>query len=155
VKPLVVSAYNYTVYQQAAEDFFSPAPDGSCVPKSLFAENLVEGPDDIKDFFVLDVRGPDDFAAGHIEGATNIVITDVFKTENLARLPKNKPILVVCNSGTSGAMSTAALDLMGYDGWQLRYGIGSWQDKTPTAVWSMDQKNMQNIQGGNYPVVKS
>jgi rhodanese-related sulfurtransferase len=151
--PLVVSVYNYTMMQQEAARFFALSPDGTCTPRSLFAESLVEGPENVKDFYVLDVRGADDFAAGHIEGATNIPVWELFWPENLARLPKDRPILVACNSGTSASMSTATLDLMGYDAWQLRYGMGSWQDKTPTAVWSMNAAYLQNIQGGSYPVV--
>jgi len=153
--PIVVSAYNYTVIQQAAQEFFAPAPDGSCVPRSLFAETLGTNASELSKYWILDVRAPDDYAAGHIAGATNIPITEVFKPENLAKLPKNQPILVVCSSGTSASMSTSVLNLMGYDAWQLRYGIGSWKDKTPTAVWSMDPANVQDIIGGNYPVVKS
>jgi rhodanese-related sulfurtransferase len=151
----VVSAYNYSVIQQAAEQFFAPAPDGSCVPRSLFAETLGTNSTELSQYWILDVRAPDDYAAGHIAGATNIPITELFKPENLARLPKKQPILVVCSSGTSASMSTSVLNLMGYDAWQLRYGIGSWKDKTPTAVWSMDPANVQDIIGGNYPIVKS
>jgi rhodanese-related sulfurtransferase len=148
---MTISPVNFTIIQQAAEEFFAPAPDGSCVPRSLFAEVI---PANLSQYYVLDVRGPEDYSAGHIPGATNIVVTEVFKMENLAKLPMDKPILVVCNSGTSGAMSTSVLNLLGYDAWQLRFGMMSWPEKTPSAVWSMNPAYLQDIIGGNFSMEK-
>jgi rhodanese-related sulfurtransferase len=64
--------------------------------------------------FVLDVREPDEFKAGHIEGAVNIPIRTLMK--NLDKLPKDKAasIAVVCKSGIRAAYATMALKLMGY-----------------------------------------
>jgi rhodanese-related sulfurtransferase len=64
--------------------------------------------------FVLDVREPDEFKAGHIEGAVNIPIRALAK--NGIQLPqdKNTPIAVVCKSGIRAAYATMALKLMGY-----------------------------------------
>jgi rhodanese-related sulfurtransferase len=64
--------------------------------------------------FVLDVREPDEFKAGHIEGAVNIPVRTLAK--NGIQLPqeKNAPIAVVCKSGIRAAYATMALKLMGY-----------------------------------------
>jgi hypothetical protein len=88
--------------------------------------------------------------AGRITGATNIPVTFLFQSENLAKLPKNQTILVVCASGTSAAMSTSVPNLLGYDAWQLRFGMTSWRDKTATSVWSTNPEHLQDIFGGNY-----
>lgn len=64
--------------------------------------------------FVLDVREPDEFKAGHIEGAVNIPIRTLAKS--LAKLPaeKNAPIAVVCKSGIRAAYATMTLRMLGY-----------------------------------------
>ena len=64
--------------------------------------------------FVLDVREPDEFKAGHIEGAVNVPIRTL--AQNLDKLPKDKaaPVAVVCKSGIRAAYATMTLKLMGY-----------------------------------------
>jgi rhodanese-related sulfurtransferase len=63
---------------------------------------------------VLDVREPDEFKAGHIEGAVNIPIRTLAK--NLDKLPADKatPIAVVCKSGVRAAYATMSLKMLGY-----------------------------------------
>jgi rhodanese-related sulfurtransferase len=64
--------------------------------------------------FVLDVREPDEFKAGHIEGAVNIPIRLLAKS--LDKLPADKaaPIAIVCKSGIRAAYGTMTLKLLGY-----------------------------------------
>lgn len=64
--------------------------------------------------FVLDMREPDEFKAGHIEGAVNVPIRTLAR--NLDKLPKDKAtsVAVVCKSGIRAAYATMALKLMGY-----------------------------------------
>jgi rhodanese-related sulfurtransferase len=44
-------------------------------------ENLHDG-DESDDPFLLDIRSPEDYAAGHIEGAVNIPFKQGFTAEN-------------------------------------------------------------------------
>lgn len=46
-----------------------------------------------KDFFILDIRRPEDFKKGHIPDAKNIFWLDLLKPENLKKLPKDKKSL--------------------------------------------------------------
>jgi rhodanese-related sulfurtransferase len=64
--------------------------------------------------FVLDVREPEEFKAGHVEGAVNLPIRTL--AQSLDKLPADKaaPIAVVCKSGIRAAYSTMALKLLGY-----------------------------------------
>jgi rhodanese-related sulfurtransferase len=64
--------------------------------------------------FVLDVREPAEYQAGHIEGAVNIPIRTLAK--NLDKLPADKamPIAVVCKSGIRAAYATMTLKMLGY-----------------------------------------
>lgn len=48
---------------------------------------------------IVDVRGPEDYAAGHIEGAVNIKAGDLSAEELASKLPKDKVSIFVCGSG--------------------------------------------------------
>ncbi len=59
-----------------------------------------------KDFVILDVRTPDEFASGHIEGAINVDYnSEGFKTD-ISKHDKNRTYLVYCRTGrrTRGAV---------------------------------------------------
>lgn len=62
--------------------------------------------------FVLDVRQPDEFAAGHIPGATLIPVWDV--AGRLAEIPRDRQVLVVCRSGARSAQGRDILLHAGY-----------------------------------------
>jgi rhodanese-related sulfurtransferase len=98
-------------------------------PLSIAADKLFEvlnDGDDKNDPFILDTRKAEDYAKGHIKGAVNIPAADVFKMENLAKLPTDKQIVVTCYAGqTSGAVSYL-LGFMGYNAITLQYGMMGW-----------------------------
>ena len=52
---------------------------------------------------VLDVRTPEEFAAGHIAGATNADIMNDDFAQKIAKLAKDQPVVVHCGSGTRSA----------------------------------------------------
>lgn len=51
--------------------------------------------------FMLDVREPDEWAAGHIPGATLIPLGQ--RTARMGELPRDQPLVVVCRSGRRSA----------------------------------------------------
>jgi rhodanese-related sulfurtransferase len=59
------------------------------------------------DTYLVDVRMPDEFAAGHIPGAVNIPLDDL--RERLAELPANRPIVAYCQVGMRGYLATRIL----------------------------------------------
>lgn len=109
--------------QAAAEQYFAGGTK-NMKAADLYA-NLNDG-DTSNDPFLLDIRAAADFANGHINGATNIAGKDLFTAENLAKLPTDKPIVVNCYTGQTASQTVAALRMMGYDAFNLTYGIPSW-----------------------------
>lgn len=90
-----------------------------------------------KSFFLLDVRRKEDFAKGHIRGATNIFWQDLLKKGNLEKLPKDKKILLVCYVGHTASQMMVALRLLGYDALTLKFGMGiSPVEGVPVAGWT-------------------
>jgi rhodanese-related sulfurtransferase len=63
--------------------------------------------------YLIDVREPSEYAAGHIAGAVNIPLRTVAK--NLDKIPSDQPVLVYCASSLRTSTATAALRLLGYD----------------------------------------
>jgi len=64
-------------------------------------------------FVLVDVRNPDEFAAGHIEGATLMPLDNLPAT--YARLPHDVRLVVYCRSGHRSAQAVAFLRAHGYD----------------------------------------
>ena len=67
-----------------------------------------------KNYIILDVRRPDEFAKGHIPGAINVSNEEIGTTE-IAELPnKSQLILVYCRSGRRSKEASEKLVKLGY-----------------------------------------
>lgn len=62
--------------------------------------------------FVLDVRQPDEWEAGHIEGATLIPLGEL--ASRVAEVPRDRDVVVVCRSGNRSAQGRDILLGAGY-----------------------------------------
>jgi rhodanese-related sulfurtransferase len=73
---------------------------------------------------LLDVREPDEWQAGHIEGAVHIPLGEL--PSRLAEVPDDGELVVVCRSGARSAQAVAWLAQNGYEALNLRGGMGAW-----------------------------
>lgn len=74
---------------------------------------------------VLDVREPHEYARGHVRGAVNVPTGRV--AAQLAKLKRDKPYAVICQSGSRSMGATAQLLEAGFDGAvSVRGGTGAW-----------------------------
>lgn len=76
--------------------------------------------------FLLDVRAPEHFRAGHIAGAINIPFQTLMEEPNLKQLPPAQQIIVVCYDGHAASQATRLLNQLGYDAVALRDGMSLW-----------------------------
>ena len=76
--------------------------------------------------FLLDVRQPDEFRAGHIPGAKLIPLGEL--RARMRELPKNQQILVVCRSGNRSMSATRQLVSAGFDAVNVAGGIIAWSN---------------------------
>jgi rhodanese-related sulfurtransferase len=77
---------------------------------------------------VVDVRGSDEFAAGHLRDAKNIPLADL--TNRIAELEKskNRTVVVVCQSGVRSDKAARQLAAAGFeDVYSLEGGLTAWQ----------------------------
>jgi phage shock protein E len=62
---------------------------------------------------LVDVRSPDEFGSGHLDGAINIPVSEL--EERLADVgPKDQPVVVYCASGFRSARAARILDEKGF-----------------------------------------
>jgi rhodanese-related sulfurtransferase len=63
---------------------------------------------------LLDVRRPDEFAAGHLPGAVNIDVTSADFAKRVAALDQSQPTFVYCRSGARSATAAGQLTAAGF-----------------------------------------
>ena len=90
------------------------------------AAGVVESSPD--DLVVLDVRTPEEFAEGHLEGA---VLVDFYApdfADQLAGLDANVPYVLYCRSGNRSGQTLSLMAQMGFaDVTEVDGGIVAWQ----------------------------
>jgi hydroxyacylglutathione hydrolase len=60
---------------------------------------------------LLDVRSPSEWAAGHLPGSSNIPVADL--QQRLAEIPRDRPLVVHCHSGSRAAIAASLLRARG------------------------------------------
>ena len=77
---------------------------------------------------LIDVRRPEEFAAGHIEGATNINVLDSsFKDKIQEFAQTNETVLLYCKSGKRSARASKQMQDLGYNIiYDLKGGYLAW-----------------------------
>jgi rhodanese-related sulfurtransferase len=117
----------------AAAVSFAAFADGEVAPISQDAFVALPSSGDAAPF-VLDVRSPDEYVAGHVPGAVNIPHDQV--AARLAEVPKDKDVVLYCRSGRRAGMAAEVLAANGYT--RLKHLEGDmlgWQEKQrPVAV---------------------
>ena len=73
---------------------------------------------------LIDVRNPDEFAAGHIPGAALIPLPEL--AGRLDEVPTDREIHVVCQSGARSAQATELLTEAGVDAVSVSGGTKAW-----------------------------
>ncbi len=105
------------------------------------------------DFVIVDVRpNPAEFGGGHIPGALQIMVQDIFKPESLRKLPKNKKVILACVTGQTQNLPVVGLRALGYDAYTMSFGYAAW-----LKGYHGGEKMQAAIQGAaskNYPVAK-
>ena len=83
-------------------------------------------------YIILDVRRPDEYAAGHIPNAINVP-NESIGTDEIPELPnKNQLIMVYCRSGRRSKEAAEKLVKLGYTNIVEFGGILDWKGETVT-----------------------
>lgn len=114
---VVVAAVLAAVVAFAAEPVVAPVTQDALVERQRQADaGLV----------VLDVRSPGEFAAGHVPGAINIPHDRI--GERFAEVPRDKDVVLYCQSGRRAGIAAQALAAQGYTRlFHLEGDIAAWK----------------------------
>ena len=80
-----------------------------------------------KNYIILDVRRPDEYAEGHIPGAINVPNEEIGTAEILELPDKSQLILVYCRSGRRSKEASEKLVKLGYTNIVEFGGILEWK----------------------------
>ena len=101
---------------------FSQQQTISVVDREVFSTYIQKG------FTLLDVRTPDEFKQGHIEGAENFNYYQNNFIQKLNIFDKKEPLLVYCRSGNRSYKAAKILDSLGFkEIIDLKGGFLAWE----------------------------
>lgn len=81
-----------------------------------------------KGALVIDVRKPDEFAAGHIVNARNITLDRLASGDDAINKQKAKILVAVCGDGATSSRAAGLLRKAGYENaFSLKGGLAGWR----------------------------
>jgi rhodanese-related sulfurtransferase len=79
---------------------------------------------------VVDVRTPQEYAAGHVPGARNIPDDSIFERADEIGDPST-PVVLYCQTGRRSAIAIQALEVLGFEKlWDLQR-FSRWRESAP------------------------
>ncbi len=116
---LAVNAMAYDATKaEEFNKFFSNFTQKVCADSKLFieAEEVMKMLRDNANFTLLDIRtqGEADIVKVSAKNGVHIPLENLFEKTNLETLPSDKPIIVVCHSGTRATMAAIGLQQLGF-----------------------------------------
>jgi rhodanese-related sulfurtransferase len=108
---------------------------------------------------IIDVRSgnteqPDPYTSGHIPGSFSIPWRQIADSNSLRKLDKSRQLAIVSDTGMTGAMATAVLGVLGYNTYDLEWGMTAWTGDTLAAPgrYNKDRDTVWDW-GGSYRAV--
>jgi len=133
------SVHDLAEFEHAYAPPFASAKDGTNYA-AFCAENILEGLTNsvswnqveawkVRGALLLDVRTPQEFELGHMDGARNVSNTEI--RARLAEVPRDRPVLLYCGVGLRGYLAERILRQEGFtDVANLSGGWKTWQAAT-------------------------
>ena len=87
------------------------------------ARGVFERRDEIQ---IVDVREPNEWDAGRIEGAIHIPLNDLMAGRGQDQIDPDRPVAVVCRSGNRSELASLMLKAKGFDAHNMRDGMEGW-----------------------------
>ncbi len=101
------------------------------------AKKIIDENKNNKDFIILDVRTPQEFSSGRIEGSKNINFYDYNFKEELSKLDKDKTYFIYCRSGSRSGKTLELMKSLGFKKvYNLQNGIIEWNKYNLPLVYS-------------------
>jgi len=129
----------------ASEIYFGGGP--KTVSAADLFENLNDG-DTENDPYIISLRSAEDYAKGHVPGAVNMSVKELFTTDKLSTIPPDKDVVLICYTGQTAGQATAGLNMLGYEAYSLLFGMSSWTNDPGVFV----KRFTPEKHTGDYPI---
>lgn len=111
----------------AAAATVAPLETGFHLIDATAANEMLAAPPD--GLVVLDVRTPEEFAAGRLNGAQLLDFQSAAFVDELGALDRDTPYLVYCRSGNRSAQAVAKMQELGFTTvFEMAGGVTAWQE---------------------------
>ena len=107
------------VLETAAMNYFANMTSSNMLGAEDFINMVLE---DKVDGYILDIRTAEDYAKEHIKGAVNLPYGTAI-SDNLSKIPTDKPVYVYCYSGQTASQTIALLRVAGIDAINITSGF--------------------------------
>ncbi|MDQ3110732.1 MAG: thioredoxin domain-containing protein [Bacteroidota bacterium] len=95
---------------------------------SLEPKSFAKVADSLTNEQLVDVRTPSEYAAGHLEGATNLDWNGGQFQQEAGKLDKSKPVMLYCRTGGRSTEAAEWLKKEGFTNvYEMKSGITGWQ----------------------------
>lgn len=109
------------ILKEAAVEYFATIPPTNHQIKAPDLKAALDA--NPGNYYVLDIRKPEDYAKGHIEGAVNAHFYKV--GDHMAQLPTDKQIIVACYTGQTAGQTVGVLRMAGFNAIALSGGMNN------------------------------
>jgi len=83
-----------------------------------------------QDFVIVDIRTPEEYNSGYIEGAINLDFYSQTFKEELENLDKDKTYLIYCRSGRRSGLALSTMKKLGFnEAYNMLGGIIQWSEE--------------------------
>ena len=124
VVAVIVVAAIFLVWRQIAPGSEAVAAGSGRIQPQQYQSDFVESN---SPHLLVDVRTPQEFSTGHIEGAVNIPVQSLAQRMN--EIPQDQPVVLYCRSGNRSSKAAKILASAGYDQVYDLGGIINWQSQ--------------------------
>ncbi len=132
--PTVTGLIDYDAFCGAVSDEAAEAAAGSTISVKQLEQLLHEREVGERDFFLVDVREPNEAEINHIPGAVLIPKGEFLNGNALSQLPSDKQIIMHCKSGVRSAETLAIVKGAGYaDAVHVGGGVVAWVNQIDTS----------------------
>ncbi len=110
---------------------------------------------------IIDIRSPEDYSAGHIEGAVNVPRAKVVDfLDSAVSIPAYRHIIIVCYTGQTATYTASLLRLLGYNtAYAIKFGMAGWNKDfayfknryTSKYLSKLEKKENAKPQSGSLP----
>ncbi len=120
------------VIQRAAAHFLDSTPENNF----LLAPTEVRGrlQSGKSDFVLVDVRSEKEFELWHLPGAISIPVREIAEPRSLAKLSREREIILYCNSGHESTKALSLLRILDYPAFSMKWGMMGWRTVPATAA---------------------